>query len=64
MCESSVYLKRNGAEDLVLEDVDELEVLGDEVRVVNLFGEEKRVRARISKLALVDHKILLEHLDD
>lgn len=64
MCESSVYMRKNGNEDLILESVDELEVQGDEIRVVNIFGDEKRVKARISKLSLVDHKIYLEPLEE
>ncbi|RLB08337.1 MAG: RNA-binding protein [Deltaproteobacteria bacterium] len=60
MCESSVYIIRDGKEELLIEDVDLMEQKGDEIRVVNIFGEEKRVKARIKNLSLVDHKILLE----
>ena len=60
MCEASVYLQKDGAEELVLESVDVLEEQGDEVVMVNIFGEEKRLKARIKRLALVNHRILLE----
>ena len=60
MCESSVYIIRDGQQELLIEDVDLMEQEGDEIRVVNIFGEEKRVKARIKSLSLVEHKILLE----
>ena len=60
MCESSAYLLRDGREELVLESVQRLEVTGNGVRVVSLFGEEKTIRARVKTLGLVEHKIMLE----
>ncbi len=60
MCESSVYMLKDGKEELLIEDVDLMEQEEDEIRVVNIFGEEKRVKARIKSLSLVEHKILLE----
>jgi len=62
MCEASVYLRKDGAEELVLESVDVLEEEGDEVVMKDIFGEEKRLRARIKHLALVNHRIVLEPL--
>ncbi len=60
MCEASVYIRKAGAEELVLESVDVLEEQGDEVRMVSIFGEEKRLKARVKRLALVNHRIVLE----
>jgi predicted RNA-binding protein len=60
MCEASVYMEREGAEELVLESVDVLEEQGDEVRLVSIFGEEKRIKARVKRFALVNHRIVLE----
>jgi len=62
MCEASVYLQKDGAEELVLESVDVLEEQGDEVVMVSIFGEEKRLKARIKRFALVNHRIVLEPL--
>ncbi len=31
-----------------------------QVRIVNIFGEQKVVRGRVRSLSLVNHKILLE----
>ena len=63
MCEASAYLIKDGKEELVLESVDVLENEDGEIFIVNIFGEQKRIKARIRSLSLVDHKIILEHLD-
>jgi predicted RNA-binding protein len=60
MCEASAYILKDGEEELLLESVDELENEDGEVRMVSIFGEQKRIKARIVSLSLLDHKILLE----
>jgi predicted RNA-binding protein len=60
MCESSAYILKDGNEELVLENVDFLQNDNDQVRMINLFGEEKTIRARVKMLSLVDHKIILQ----
>jgi len=60
MCEANAYFFKNGKEELILEAVDVLENEGDEVRIANIFGEQKTVRGRIRKMSLVDHKIFIE----
>ena len=62
MCESTVYLSEGSDEEKIFEGVDSFECLGDQIRFVNLFGEEKKVRARIRTLQLIDHRIILEPL--
>jgi predicted RNA-binding protein len=63
MCESAVYVLRDGQEELLLEGVDFLENKDDQVRMVTLFGEEKTIRARVKVLSLVDHRIILEPVE-
>jgi len=60
MCQSTAYILKDGKEELLFEGVDTLENKNGEVKMVNLFGEEKKVRARIKRFSLVDHRILLE----
>jgi len=60
VCEANAYLLKNGEEVLVLEAVDILESEGDEVRLANIFGEQKVIRGRIRRMSLVNHRILLE----
>ena len=62
MCESTAYVLKDGKEEMVLENVDFLENSEDQVKLVNLFGEEKTIRAKVKTLSLVDHKIVLELL--
>lgn len=60
MCEASAYLLKDGEERLILESVDTLENEGDEISMVNIFGEQKRLKARVKSLSLLDHRIILE----
>lgn len=60
MCESSAYLLKEGKEELVLENVDHLESKEDHVKIRDMFGEEKILKARVKSLSLLNHKILLE----
>ena len=62
MCEATAYLLKDGQEELLLESVDQLESGNGEVKMVNIFGGQKEIRAKIKLLSLVDHKIILEPL--
>jgi predicted RNA-binding protein len=62
VCESNVYILKDGREELVLESVDVLENQEGQVTLVSMFGEKEKIRARVKKLSLVDHKIILEPL--
>jgi predicted RNA-binding protein len=63
MCEASAYIVKDGQEELILESVDTLENEDGEIFMVNIFGEQKRVKARVKTLSLVNHKIILEQSD-
>ena len=60
MCEATAYLIKNGKEEMLLESVDIVEPDNGKLRIVNIFGEQKLVDAKIKKLNLVEHKIVLE----
>lgn len=60
MCEASAFIVKDGQEELVLESVDVVEQENGTIRLVNIFGEQKVLPAKIKKLSLVDHKIILE----
>ena len=62
MCESAAYVLIDGKEELVLESVDFLEDNEGQIKITNMFGEEKTIKARVKALSLVDHKIVLEPL--
>jgi predicted RNA-binding protein len=59
MCEASAYVLKDGREELILQDVDLIEPEGDNLRLVNIFGEQKVLKAKILSLNLVNHKVLL-----
>ena len=59
MCEATAYLLKNGQEKLILKDVDVIEPDGDSVRIVNIFGEQKVLKAEIHSLNLINHKVIL-----
>ena len=48
---------------LVMESVDDVLPKGDGLKWVNIFGEQKFLRAAIHSLSLVDHKVFLKELD-
>jgi predicted RNA-binding protein len=60
MCEAAAFILRNGQEELLLDSVDLLEPDNGNLRLVNIFGEQKIVSAKIKQLSLVNHKIILE----
>ena len=60
MCEASAFLIQDGKEKLILENVDELHREGDVITMVNLFGDQKALEARIRMISFVENKIVLE----
>jgi predicted RNA-binding protein len=64
MCDSSAYLLKKGQESLLLEHIDFFESSENEIRLVDIFGEEKKVKAKLKSLSLLEHKILFESLSD
>jgi len=60
MCEATAYVLKDGREERLLENVDFLENQGDQVKMLDLFGEEIVFKGRLKSLSLLDHKILLE----
>ncbi|MGD9010325.1 MAG: CooT family nickel-binding protein [Desulfobacteraceae bacterium] len=65
MCEANAYFIKDEKEQLILESVDVVQPGDDHTwRLVNIFGDQKEIRARIKKMRLVEHKILFEAIDD
>jgi predicted RNA-binding protein len=60
MCESAVYVLKDGKEELFLESLDLLENKDGQIKMVSIYGEERTIRAKVKLLSLVDHKIILE----
>ena len=62
MCEAHAFILKDGMEEQILESVDEVEVIGDEVRLINIFGEQKIIKAKIQRYSNREGKIVLEAL--
>lgn len=62
MCEADAYILDGDEERLIMKSVDKVEPEDDGLRLVNIYGEQKFIKADIHTLALVEHKILLKLL--
>jgi predicted RNA-binding protein len=60
MCEAHAFIEKNGKEERILENVDLVELEGDEVRLTNIFGEQKTLKARLKLYNNRERKIILE----
>lgn len=60
MCEANAYLIENDQKTLLMEAVDTVTPEGEGLSLVNIFGDQKFIRAKIHSLSLVEHKIYLE----
>lgn len=60
MCEANAYFKSNGQEVLFMESVDVIEPYEDGLKLVDIFGRQKFVKAKIKDMTLLNHRIILE----
>jgi predicted RNA-binding protein len=60
MCEAHAFILKEGKEEKVLENVDLVKLEGDEVRLTNIFGEQKSLKARLRLYDNNERKILFE----
>ena len=59
MCEANAYLLEGNEQKLVMEAVDTIEPQDDGIRLINIFGEQKFLKAQIYSLSLVENKVFL-----
>jgi len=59
MCEANVYLIRDRSEEIILESVDIVRPEDDGIYLLNIFGDQLKIKARIKEVHLVNHRILL-----
>ena len=62
MCEAHAFILKNGEEEKVMESVDVVELEGDEVKLVSIFGEQKTLKARLKLYDNTRCKIVFEEL--
>ena len=63
MCEANAYLLEGNNHKLIMEAVDTIEPQEDGIKLINIFGEQKFLKARIHSLSLVDNKVYLKQDD-
>ena len=63
MCEANAYLLKDGKEELFLESLDTVEPDEGRLRLTNIYGEQKFVTGKITRLSLVDHKVVIEQTE-
>jgi predicted RNA-binding protein len=64
MCEANAYLLKDGEEELLLEAVDKVEPDDGELRLTSIYGEQKSIKGTITRLSLVDHRVIIEQTED
>ena len=60
MCESSVFVLKDGKETLFMEGVDIIKSDPDGLHLQSILGDSKKLKARIKELRLMEHKIIVE----
>ena len=60
MCESNAFILKEGKEELLLADVEEIKIDGEKLYLRSILGEQKQVEGRIKEMNLVDHRIVIE----
>lgn len=60
MCETNVYVEKNGEQVVFMKDVISITPMDDDnLLLVDLFGEQKQVKASFKELKLLDHMVIL-----
>ncbi|MBC7229888.1 MAG: CooT family nickel-binding protein [Actinobacteria bacterium] len=62
MCEAAVFFDREGKLEKVMDDVVEMRPEEGKLLLVDVFGEQKLVSARISRVDLMDHQVILREV--
>lgn len=60
MCESNVFLEKDGKKQEVMKDVMKMMVDGNKITCIGILGEKKEVIGKIKIADLAHHEILLE----
>lgn len=60
MCEATVYLKGKSGQKKLMDNVAVIKPEADNIILVDLFGERREVKAKISEIKLVEHEVILE----
>jgi predicted RNA-binding protein len=59
MCETNVYLDKDGEQEIFMKDVVSITPQGETLLLVDLFGEQKQIKAQFKELQLLDHMVVI-----
>jgi predicted RNA-binding protein len=62
MCESNAFLKDGENEEMLMKSIDTIEPFEDGLKLVDIFGKEMFINARIKDMTLLNHRIILEKI--
>ncbi len=62
MCDIDAFIMANGIEEKVLENVERVEMQGDQMKLSNIFGEQKMLKARFTYYDNSDKRMIFEPL--
>jgi len=63
MCEATAYLKDGENEVLFMESVDTIEPYENGLKLMDIFGMQKFIQAKIKNMNLLNHRIVLEKIE-
>jgi predicted RNA-binding protein len=59
MCEANVFIEKDGQLKRVMENVVSITPVNDKLLLVDLFGEQKQIRADFKEVKLLEHQVIL-----
>ncbi len=59
MCEAKVFFEKEGKLEEFMENVITIKPENDKLLLIDLFGEQKFVDARVKEIKLLEHKVIL-----
>jgi len=63
MCEANAYLRDGETEEMFMESVDVIEPYENGLKLIDIFGMQKFIQAKIKDMTLLNHRIVLEKID-
>jgi predicted RNA-binding protein len=60
MCESRVFMEKEGSRHLLMEDVVYVEVTGEDITLRGILGDIQNAKGRIKEIDLMKHTVLIE----
>jgi predicted RNA-binding protein len=59
MCESSVFIEKEGGRELLMEEVVHIAVDGEDIKLTGILGDIRAIKGRIAEINLMKHTIVI-----